>query len=64
MFHPSTKKFFVYGLAIAGLEEFIAQGVLKDSYFRYFQTCGQYTPLVPPDSDSASITSTAGIRRP
>jgi hypothetical protein len=33
MFYPSTKKFFLYGLAIAGLEEFITQGVLKGSYF-------------------------------
>jgi len=31
MFHPSVKKFFLYGLAIAGLEEFITQGVLKGS---------------------------------
>ena len=27
-----AKKFFLYGLAIAGLEEFITQGVLKESY--------------------------------
>ena len=32
MFYPSAKKFFLYGLAIAGLEEFITQGVLKGSY--------------------------------
>jgi hypothetical protein len=31
MFQPSTKKFFVYSLAVAGLEEFITQGVLKES---------------------------------
>ena len=31
MFCPSTKTFFLYGLAIAGLEEFITQGVLKGS---------------------------------
>ena len=33
MFYPSTKKFFLYGLAIAELEEFITQGVLKGLYF-------------------------------
>ncbi len=38
MFHPSTKKFFLYGLAIAGLEEFITQGVLKESYFLWVFT--------------------------
>lgn len=32
MFHPSAKKFFLYALAIAGLEDFITQGVLKGSY--------------------------------
>ena len=38
MFHPSAKKFFLYGLAIAGLEEFITQGVLKGSYFLWIFT--------------------------
>jgi hypothetical protein len=38
MFHPSTKKFFLYGLAIAGLEEFITQGVLKGSYVLWIFT--------------------------
>lgn len=38
MFHPSTKKFFLYGLAIAGLEEFITQGVLKGSHFLWIFT--------------------------
>jgi hypothetical protein len=33
-----AKKFFLYGLAIAGLEEFITQGVLKDSYFLWVFT--------------------------
>ena len=32
MFYPSATKFFLYGLAIVGLEEFITQGVLKGSY--------------------------------
>jgi hypothetical protein len=34
----SLKKFFLYGIAIAGLEEFITQGVLKDSYFLWVFT--------------------------
>jgi len=38
MFCPSTKKFFLYGLAVAGLEEFITQGVLKGSYFSWVFT--------------------------
>lgn len=38
MFHPSVKKFFLYGLAIAGLEEFITQGVPKGSYFSWVFT--------------------------
>lgn len=38
MFEPSAKKFFLYGLAIAGLEEFISQGVLKGSYFLWVFT--------------------------
>jgi hypothetical protein len=38
MFHPSTKKFFLYGIAIAGLEEFITQGVLKGSYVLWIFT--------------------------
>ena len=38
MFQPSTKKFFLYGLAVAGLEEFITQGVLKESYFLWIFT--------------------------
>ena len=38
MFHPSAKKFFLYGLAIAGLEEFITQGVLKGSCFLWIFT--------------------------
>jgi len=33
-----AKKFFLYGLAIAGLEEFITQGVLKESYFLWIFT--------------------------
>jgi hypothetical protein len=33
-----SKRFFLYGLAIAGLEEFITQGVLKDSYFAWIFT--------------------------
>ena len=33
-----AKKFFVYGLAIAALEEFITQGVLKESYFLWIFT--------------------------
>ena len=33
MFQPSDKKFFLYGITIAGFEEFITQGVLKESYF-------------------------------
>lgn len=33
-----SRKFFLYGLAIAGLEEFITQGVLKDSYFAWIFT--------------------------
>ena len=32
MFYPSATKFFLYGLAIAALEEFITQGVLRGSY--------------------------------
>jgi len=49
MFQPSTKKFFLYGLAVAGLEEFITQGVLKNYvfYFPYFRSCGRSMPLVP-----------------
>jgi len=47
MFHPSTKRFFPYGLAIAELEEFITQGVLKGAYFR---ACGRSTPFVSRDS--------------
>jgi len=38
MFPPSTRKFFLYGIAIAGLEEFITQGVLKESYFLWVFT--------------------------
>jgi hypothetical protein len=33
-----AKKFFLYGLAIAALEEFITQGVLKESYFLWVFT--------------------------
>ena len=33
-----SKKFFLYGLAIAALEEFITQGVLKESYFLWIFT--------------------------
>jgi len=33
-----AKKFFLYGLAIAALEEFITQGVLKESYFLWIFT--------------------------
>jgi hypothetical protein len=33
-----SKRFFLYGLAIAGLEEFITQGVLKESYFLWIFT--------------------------
>jgi hypothetical protein len=33
-----SKKFFLYGLAIAALEEFITQGVLKESYFVWIFT--------------------------
>ena len=32
MFQPSAKKFFLYGITIAGLEEFITQGVLKERW--------------------------------
>lgn len=38
MFPTALKKFFLYGIAIAGLEEFITQGVLKDSYFLWVFT--------------------------
>jgi len=38
MFQPSTKKFFLYGLTVAGLEEFITQGVLKESHFLWIFT--------------------------
>jgi len=33
-----AKKYFIYGLVIAGLEEFITQGVLKQSYFLWIST--------------------------
>ena len=32
MFQPSATRFFLYGLAVAAIEEFITQGVLKESY--------------------------------
>ncbi len=38
MFPISAKKFFLYGIAIAACEEFITQGVLKDSYFLWIFT--------------------------
>lgn len=38
MFPISLTRFFLYGIAIAGLEEFITQGVLKDSYFLWVFT--------------------------
>ena len=47
IFHPSTRKFFLYGLVIAELEEFITQGALKGAYFR---ACGRSTPFVSRDS--------------
>jgi len=33
-----SKEFFLYGLTIAALEEFITQGVLKESYFAWIFT--------------------------
>jgi hypothetical protein len=33
MSHPSAEKYFLYGLLIAGLKEFITRGVLEQSYF-------------------------------
>jgi hypothetical protein len=38
MFQPSAKRFFLYGLLIAGLEEFVTQGLLKDSCFLWIFT--------------------------
>jgi len=38
MVQTPAKKFFLYGIAIAALEEFISQGVLKDSYFLWVFT--------------------------
>ena len=49
MFHPSTKKFFLYGLAIAGLEKFITQGVLKGSCFLWVFT------LLPGNDQSSPL---------
>ncbi len=38
MFHHPASQFFLCGLAIAGLEEFITQGVLRGSYFLWVFT--------------------------
>jgi hypothetical protein len=38
MFPNPATKFFLYGIAVAGLEEFITQGLLRGSYFLWVFT--------------------------
>jgi hypothetical protein len=46
MFHSSARKFFAYGLGIAAAEEFITQGVLKDTYFLWVRTLIPFAVLL------------------